>query len=142
MIALLVAALSGSALLEHPDVEPTKSAQFAFLLVTASLWIGLISSCREIVNERSIVLREFAVGARIGAYLTSKVVVLFSLAALQAARGSQSRPRSCRCTNPAAAYAALYVVLLAVAWAAIATGLAVSTLPPASTRRPASSQCC
>lgn len=128
VIALLIALLFPSGVLEYPDVEPTKSAQFAFLLVTASLWIGLISSCREIVNERSIVLREFAVGSRIGAYLGSKTIVLFSLAALQTALllaiVTLLRPLH----EPTSSYLALYGVLLATSWAAIATGLAVSTL--------------
>jgi ABC transport system ATP-binding/permease protein len=84
VIALLIAFLFPAGVLD-PNAEPTKSAQFAFLLVTASLWIGLINSCREIVNERSIILREFTVGSRIGAYLASKAAVLFSLAAVQTA---------------------------------------------------------
>jgi ABC-type multidrug transport system ATPase subunit/pSer/pThr/pTyr-binding forkhead associated (FHA) protein/ABC-type multidrug transport system permease subunit len=128
VIALLIATLSGSGLLQQPDVEPTKSAQFAFLLVTASLWIGLISSCREIVNERSIVLREFAVGSRIGAYLASKVIVLFSLAALQTALLLAVATAIVPLHEPASSYVALYGVLLAAAWAAISTGLGVSTL--------------
>jgi ABC-type multidrug transport system ATPase subunit/pSer/pThr/pTyr-binding forkhead associated (FHA) protein/ABC-type multidrug transport system permease subunit len=128
LIAVLIAALSGSSLLQHPDAEPVKSGQFVFLLVTASLWIGLISSCREIVNERSIVLREFAVGSRIGAYLTSKTAVLFALAALQTALLLAVATAIVPLHEPASGYVELYWVLLATAWAAIATGLAVSTL--------------
>ena len=128
VIALLIAALSGTGLLQYPDAEPTKSAQFAFLLVTASLWIGLISSCREIVNERSIVLREFAVGSRIGAYLASKTIVLFALAALQTTLLLAVATAFVPLHEPTSSYIALYGVLLATAWAAIATGLAVSTL--------------
>ncbi len=128
VIALLIAALSGTGLLRYPDAEPTKSAQFAFLLVTASLWIGLISSCREIVNERSIVLREFAVGSRIGAYLSSKTIVLFALAALQTTLLLAVATAFVPLHEPTSSYIALYGVLVATAWAAIATGLAVSTL--------------
>lgn len=128
VIALLIALLFPAGVLEHPDIEPTKSTQFAFLLITASLWIGLISSCREIVNERSIVLREFAVGSRIGAYLGSKTIILFSLAVVQTAIllaiVTVLRPLH----EPASSYLTLYGVLLATSWAAIATGLAVSTL--------------
>ncbi|MEX2449182.1 MAG: FHA domain-containing protein [Solirubrobacterales bacterium] len=128
VIALLIALLFPAALFAHPDAEPTKSTQAVFLLVTASLWIGLISACREIVNERSVVLREFAVGSRIGAYLGSKVAILFSLAVLQTALllaiFTALRPLH----EPVGSYLALYGVLLATSWAAIATGLAVSTL--------------
>jgi ABC transport system ATP-binding/permease protein len=128
VIALLIAALFPAGVLEQPDAEPAKSAQFAFLLVTASLWIGLISSCREIVNERSIVLREFAVGSRVGAYLGSKAIVLFSLAVVQTALLLGFATLIQPLHEPASSYLELYGVLLATAWAAIATGLAVSTL--------------
>lgn len=128
VIALLIAALFPLGVLELPDAEPAKSAQFVFLLVTASLWIGLISSCREIVNERSIVLREFAVGSRIGAYLGSKAVVLFSLAVVQTALLLAFATAIQPLHEPAGSYLGLYGLLLATAWAAIATGLAVSTL--------------
>lgn len=128
VIALLIALLFPSGVFTFPAQEPTKSAQAVFLLVTASLWIGLISSCREIVNERSIVLREFAVGSRIGAYLGSRVAVLFSLAVVQTALllaiFTALRPLH----EPASSYLALYAVLLATSWAAIGMGLAVSTL--------------
>lgn len=128
VIALLVALLFPAGVFSLPDQEPAKSAQAVFLLVTASLWIGLISSCREIVNERSIVLREFAVGSRIGAYLGAKVIVLFSLAMVQTALllaiFTMLRPLH----ESLPSYLALYGVLLATSWAAIAIGLAVSTL--------------
>jgi ABC transport system ATP-binding/permease protein len=128
VIALLIAALFPSGLLELPDADPTKSTQFAFLLVTGALWIGLISSCREIVNERSIVLREFAVGSRMSAYITAKTVILFSLAAIQAGillgLATLLQPLHQSPTS----YLGLYAVLLATTWAAMGLGLAVSTL--------------
>jgi ABC-type multidrug transport system ATPase subunit len=55
----------------------------SFLLLTATLWLGLISGCREIVKERGIIDREFAVGVRIDAYIVAKCAVLFPLAAAQ-----------------------------------------------------------
>jgi ABC transport system ATP-binding/permease protein len=126
-IAVLIALLFDADLLALPDEDPGKSAQFVFLLVTASLWIGLISSCREIVNERSIVLRELSIGARLGAYLGAKVIVLFALAAIQTALllflATALRPLH----EPASAYLSLYAVLLGTAWAAVTMGLAVST---------------
>jgi ABC-type multidrug transport system ATPase subunit/ABC-type multidrug transport system permease subunit len=128
VIAILIAVLFPSGLLAIPDVEPTKSTQFAFLLVTAALWIGLISSCREIVNERSIVLREFSVGSRLIAYLGAKTIVLFSLAALQVALLLGIATILQPLHQPASSYLELYLVLLATAWAATGMGLAVSTL--------------
>ncbi|MBK5219584.1 MAG: ATP-binding cassette domain-containing protein [Thermoleophilia bacterium] len=128
VIAILIAILFPANLLAFPDTDPTKSAQFAFLLVTAALWIGLISSCREIVSERSIVLREFAVGVRLSAYLGAKTIVLFTLAATQVALLVAIATILQPLHMPASNYLALYGVLLATAWAAIAIGLAVSTL--------------
>ncbi len=55
----------------------------SFLLLTASLWLGLITACREIVKERPIIDREFAVGARIDAYVVAKCLVLFPVGAAQ-----------------------------------------------------------
>lgn len=128
IIAVLIAALFPAGVLQLPDDEPTKSAQFVFLLITASLWIGLISSCREIVNERSIVLREFAVGSRLGAYVGAKTIVLFSQAALQMALLLAFATLLQPLHQSAIHYAELYGVLVTTAWAAIGMGLAVSTL--------------
>jgi ABC transport system ATP-binding/permease protein len=128
VIAILIAALFPSGLLALPDVEPVKSAQFAFLLVTGALWIGLISSCREIVGERTIVLREFAVGSRMSAYRGAKTVVLFSLAAIQVALLLAIATVLQPLHQAGSDYLALYGVLLATAWAAMGMGLAVSTL--------------
>ena len=83
IIALLISSLFPTGLLVRPDMNPSSSAQFVFLLITAALWLGLISSCREIVKERSILFRELAVGVRLDAYLFAKVVVLFALVAVQ-----------------------------------------------------------
>ncbi len=55
----------------------------SFLLLTGTLWLGLITACREVVKERSIIDREFAVGLRIDAYVLAKCAVLFPLCAAQ-----------------------------------------------------------
>lgn len=128
VIAILIAILFPSSLLAFPDLDPAKSAQFVFLLVTASLWIGLISACREIVGERPIVLREFAVGSRQGAYLGSKAIVLFALAVIQVAILVAFATALQPLHLPARNYLELYGVLLATAWAAVAMGLVVSTV--------------
>jgi len=128
VIAALIAALFPAGLLQFPDAEPTKSAQFAFLLVTAALWVGLISSCREIVNERPIVLREFAVGSRWGAYIGAKAIVLFSVAALQMGLLLGISTAIQPLHESTVHYLELYGVLLGTAWAAVGMGLATSTL--------------
>lgn len=54
-----------------------------FLIVTMVIWFGSIDGAREIIKEKSVFVREHAVGVRTGAYLTSKAVVLFALATIQ-----------------------------------------------------------
>lgn len=128
VIAILIAVLFPSGLLALPDDEPTKSAQFIFLLVTAALWIGLISSCREIVNERTIVLREFSVGSRLLAYLGAKTIVLFGLAFMQVVGLLSIATILQPLHQPVVSYLELFAVLVMTAWAAMGMGLAVSTL--------------
>jgi len=111
-----------------PDRQPTRSAQFVFLLVTAALWLGLIDSCREIVKERSIVLRELAVGVRLDAYILSKASLLFGLAAVQCALlvgvATAIQPVHVHLTT----YATLTALLILTSWSTVALGLVVSTL--------------
>ena len=55
-----------------------------FIMVMAALWFGTTNSAREIVKERGIYLRERTVGLSIVAYLTSKLLPLLMIGALQA----------------------------------------------------------
>jgi ABC-type multidrug transport system ATPase subunit/ABC-type multidrug transport system permease subunit len=63
--------------------QPGEAVKMLFLVVTTAIWLGTIDSAREIVKEKSVYVREAAVGVRLGAYLFSKAAVLFALAALQ-----------------------------------------------------------
>ena len=57
--------------------------QIAFVLVLSAIWFGGINSCREIVKELPIYLRERAVVLRIPAYMLSKLLPLAALCAIQ-----------------------------------------------------------
>ncbi|MCW3040681.1 MAG: modulated efflux pump with fused ATPase and integral rane subunit, partial [Solirubrobacterales bacterium] len=59
------------------------AVMLCFLLLTGSIWLGLIAACREVVRERAILDRETAVGVRLDAYLSAKCAVLFPLATVQ-----------------------------------------------------------
>lgn len=128
IMALLICMLYPAGLLALPDRQPTRSAQFVFLLVTAALWLGLIDSCREIVKERSIILRELAAGVRLDAYLIAKSSLLFGLAAVQCvllvAVASAVQPLHA----PAETYLSLTALLILTSWTTVALGLVVSTL--------------
>jgi ABC transport system ATP-binding/permease protein len=128
VMAALISVLYPAHAFALPDHQPTRSAQFVFLLVTAALWLGLIDSCREVVKERTIVLRELVVGVRLDAYLLSKAGLLFVLAAAQCvllvAVAALIQPLH----DGLDAYLALTGLLVLTSWSTVALGLVVSTL--------------
>jgi ABC-type multidrug transport system ATPase subunit/pSer/pThr/pTyr-binding forkhead associated (FHA) protein len=128
VMALLIGVLYPAHVLALPDHQPARSAQFAFLLVTAALWLGLIDSCREIVKERSIVARELAVGVRLDAYLMAKAALLFALAAVQCALLVAVATAIQPLHASAGAYLSLTGLLIVASWSAVGLGLVVSTL--------------
>lgn len=54
--------------------QPTDTLYFVMTL--SAVWFGAINSCRELVKERAIFLRELRVGLEIGSYVLSKLAVL------------------------------------------------------------------
>lgn len=56
---------------------------FLFMSVVVALFIGLSISAEEIFKDRKIRMREEFLNLSRGAYLTSKIVILFSLSAVQ-----------------------------------------------------------
>lgn len=63
----------------------TSGGSTMFVFGCASVWFGMINSVRELVKERTIWRREALAGANVAAYLSSKLVVLGVLSAIQAA---------------------------------------------------------
>lgn len=128
LIGLLLALLYPRDVLARPDTSPTRSAQFMFLLVTAALWLGLIDSCREIVRERAIILRELAVGVRLDAQIIAKSVILFGIAAVQCLLllvvVATLRPFHVTIAD----YGEILGLLVLTSWAMIGLGLLVSTV--------------
>jgi ABC-type multidrug transport system ATPase subunit len=83
LIALVVGAIfdtSGS-MLDRAKAE----SQIAFVLVLSAIWFGCINSAREIVKELPVYLRERSVVVTIPAYITSKLIPLAILCAVQCA---------------------------------------------------------
>ncbi len=56
---------------------------YFFMSVVVSLFVGLIISAEEIFKDRKILKRERYLNLSTGSYLTSKVVILFTLSAIQ-----------------------------------------------------------
>jgi len=128
VMAALIALLYPAHALALPDHQPTRSAQLVFLLVTAALWLGLIDSCREIVKERSIVLRELVVGVRLDAYILAKASLLFMLAAVQCVLLVATTVAIQPLHADLSAYLGLTGLLILTSWSTVALGLVVSTL--------------
>jgi ABC transport system ATP-binding/permease protein len=76
------------AIVFHPGAlssgaSSSNAVELVFMLMTASIWLGVASSCREVVKERGLIEREFDVGVRLDAYICAKAFVLFVLVAVQ-----------------------------------------------------------
>lgn len=83
IIGVLVGVVLPHDVLASGSLAPFYGVLLAFLLLTGSIWLGVISACREIVKERVIVERELAVGVRLDAYVVAKALVLFALVLVQ-----------------------------------------------------------
>lgn len=87
VLALLTAILFHADVFRHDGppgaMEASASTQLLFLVVTISIWFGAIGAAREVVKERAVLRRELAVGARVPAYVVSKLVVQGAIVALQ-----------------------------------------------------------
>ena len=129
VMAVLITTVFPPDVLALPDKEPSKSAVFLFLLITVAIWLGLISSTREITKEKTILRREFAIGVRLSAYLASKLVILVVLTVVQVALlvGVAFAIQPVGGAGPTE-YLTLSILFLVCAWAAVAMGLAVSAL--------------
>src|SRR5205823_3942189 len=69
--------------LDSVDLTPFYALLVAFILVISSIWLGVVTACREIAGEGQILMREVAFGVRIDAYLLSKCAVLLPIVATQ-----------------------------------------------------------
>jgi ABC-type multidrug transport system ATPase subunit/pSer/pThr/pTyr-binding forkhead associated (FHA) protein len=127
-MGLLIALLYPAHVLARPDVQPGRSAQFVFLLVTVALWLGLFDSCREIVKERAIVVRELSIGVRLDAYLISKAAPLLALTTLQVCLMFGAAAAIQPIYAHAATYLELGGILVLTSWTGIGFGLVVSAM--------------
>jgi ABC-type multidrug transport system ATPase subunit/pSer/pThr/pTyr-binding forkhead associated (FHA) protein len=66
-----------------PTGSPADGLTLLFLTTVTTIWFGAIDSAREVVRERAVFDREAAIGTRVSAYVTSKLVVLLALVTLQ-----------------------------------------------------------
>jgi ABC transport system ATP-binding/permease protein len=128
LLALAIAGLFEADVFVLGRDDPNQVAQILFLLITTAIWFGSIDASREIIKERGLAARERAVGVRTSAYLVSKLLVLFALAAIQtlllAAIVFGLRPMH----EPVDTYAEVIIILTLTSFAALGMGLLISAL--------------
>jgi ABC-type multidrug transport system ATPase subunit/ABC-type multidrug transport system permease subunit len=97
-----------------------------FLVVTIVVWFGSIDGAREIIKEKSVYIREAAVGVRTEAYLISKATVLFTLAAIQTLILTAIFFLFQPLDSPVSTYVTVIVMLVLTSFAAVGMGLVMS----------------
>jgi ABC-type multidrug transport system ATPase subunit len=83
IIGLAIALVLPNGAVIDPNLGPYYGVLISFLLLTASIWLGTISACRDIVAELDTVRRETAVGLRIDVYMVAKCLTLFPVVLVQ-----------------------------------------------------------
>jgi ABC-type multidrug transport system ATPase subunit/ABC-type multidrug transport system permease subunit len=125
LLALAVVGLFGAQVFAAGG-EAGDAVTLLFLVVTLAIWVGTIDASREVIKEKSVYVREAAVGVRLSAYLVSKATVLFALAAAQtlllAAIVFAFQPLH----EARAAYVTVTAILLLTAFASVGMGLLMS----------------
>jgi ABC-type multidrug transport system ATPase subunit/ABC-type multidrug transport system permease subunit len=106
--------------------QVSEAVKLLFLVVTLAIWLGSIDSAREIIKEKHVYVREAAVGVRLSAYLLSKAVVLFALAATQTLLLVGIIVAFKPLHHPPGTYGTVVAILLLTAFAAVGMGLLMS----------------
>ena len=126
VIGVLIAIVFHPSALSTASNSPTNAVELMFMLMTASIWLGVASSCREVVKERGLVEREFDVGVRLDAYVLSKALVLFALTLVEVLLLTTVvvvlQPLGVGHSN----VVQVFVLAILTAWASVGIGLAVS----------------
>jgi ABC-type multidrug transport system ATPase subunit len=126
VLAIFEVGLFKTGIFDRPDGEPGDAVSLLFLLVINTIWLGSLDATRELVRERAVYRRESAIGVRLGAYLSSKLVVLFALSLVQTvaltAVVTAFRPFGVS----AGAYAEVLAILVLSGFVAVCMGLLIS----------------
>ncbi len=126
VIGLAIGLVLPHAVLGDPALAGYFGVILAFLLTVGSLWLGVITGCREVVKEQAIVMREAATGVRVDAFLLSRCFVLFPVAAFQAVIMLLVVGICQPLGASAAEFGTMLVLCVLTSWAAVTLGLLVS----------------
>ena len=102
--------------------------KLTFLLLVTTLWIGSIDAAREIIKEKGVFQREYAVGVRLSSYMISKAIVLFTLAAIQAVALTAIVLLFQPLHESPAVYGGVMLIVVLTAIAAVSMGLLISAI--------------
>ncbi|MCZ4492439.1 MAG: modulated efflux pump with fused ATPase and integral rane subunit [Conexibacter sp.] len=103
-----------------------EAVKLLFLVVITVIWLGSIDAAREIIKEKSVFLREAAVGVKTGAYVLSKAIVLFTLAAVQTLLLTAIVLSFQPLHESRGTYLTVLALLILTSWAAVGMGLLMS----------------
>ncbi len=126
VIGLAIGLVLPHAVLGDPALAGYFGVILAFLLTVGSLWLGVITGCREVVKEQAIVMREAATGVRVDAFLLSRCMVLFPVAAFQAVIMLLVVGIFQPLGITGADFGTMLVLCVLTSWAAVTLGLLVS----------------
>jgi energy-coupling factor transporter ATP-binding protein EcfA2 len=102
-----------------------KTVQLMFLMAVTSFWFGCNNAAKEIVKERAIFTRERDFNVRIGSYYCSKFLLLMFFSGLQVLVLASIIKLWC---DPPGLFAGHCLMLLCLAAAGVALGLAISAI--------------
>jgi ABC transport system ATP-binding/permease protein len=128
VLALAIAGLFKIKVFVRPSPDAGQAVKLTFLLLVTTVWIGMIDASREIIKEKSVFAREHSVGVRLSAYLLSKAIVLFALAAVQALVLTGIVLLFQPLHSSLHVYATVLAIVVLTAFAAVCMGLLVSAL--------------
>jgi ABC transport system ATP-binding/permease protein len=128
ILGLAVAGLFKASVFAKPVTDAGQAIKLTFLLLVTTVWIGMIDASREIIKEKGVFARENSVGVRLSAYLLSKAIVLFTLAAIQALVLTGIVLAFQPLHSHLDVYGAVLLIVVLTAFAAVSMGLLVSAV--------------
>jgi hypothetical protein len=110
----------------RPSGKVGDAIEVLFLATLVMVWVGSINGAREIIRERGIFNRESALGVRLVAYLSSKLIVLFGLMVIQTLLYAGVLFAFVPLHADASVYLAVFALLVLTGFVAVAMGLFIS----------------
>jgi ABC-type multidrug transport system ATPase subunit len=110
----------------RPGGKVGDAIEVLFLATLVMVWVGSINGAREIIKERGIFNRESALGVRLVAYLSSKLIVLFGLTVIQTLLYAGVLFAFVPLHAPVDIYLGVLALLIATGFVAVTMGLFIS----------------